>query len=104
MQAQGEQPPGQADARAREGHDQGALAETVEDDDDHGPRQGGDGVELAPEDLGHPVGQEVAGDAAADGGDQAHQRGRDGAQAVLQGLQRAGDAEQRQPEGVGSNS
>ena len=67
---------------------------------DRGAYQGGYGVQAAGEDCRDLPHQDVADRPAADGGDGSENDGLPGAEAVLQGFGRAGDAEQAQPGGV----
>src|SRR6185437_8519838 len=67
---------------------------------DRGADQGGYGVQAAGKDGRDPSDQDVTDRPAADGGDGPEDDGRDRAEPVVQGLGRAGDAEQAQPGGV----
>jgi hypothetical protein len=95
-----EQPPHQAGRRADQGADGDRERQVVTDDRQDGSGQRGGRVELSAEDRGHPAGQQVAQHPAADRGEHAHQRSREGAEPVLQRLEGAGDAEQGEAEGV----
>ena len=58
------------------------------------------GIEDPVEDDGHPTGQRVPHHSAADAGEHAEKRRGERAEAVVDGLEGAGDAEEREPEGV----